>query len=289
MDVPLSWQLAKLAVSVGVVLGLSLIAERVSTRVAGLLSGYPLGTAIALFFIGLEISPDFAAQGAIHTLAGFTSTLMLGVGYWLCGRAPGLKGVLLGTLGGMAGWLAMSALLATFDFNRINGTLTTLAAIAFFTWLYRRIPEVRAQPRGGFSWGALGLRATLAAGIIFAITALAHVLPPAWAGLLAAFPVTMYPFLVILHFSHGPRPVATVIKHYPAGLGSLLAYALCVSLSYPVIGLAWGTLAGFAVATLVLVVYTRLQPLLQRRTGGQSPLDPVQPCGEASQPAKEIS
>ena len=33
------------------------VAERVSPRVAGLLSGYPLGAAIALFFMGLEIGP----------------------------------------------------------------------------------------------------------------------------------------------------------------------------------------------------------------------------------------
>ncbi|PSJ19146.1 hypothetical protein CVH10_24380, partial [Halomonas sp. ND22Bw] len=67
MDVPLTWQLAKLAVSSGVVLGLSMIAERVSTRGAGLLSGYPLGTAIALVIIGLELSPAFAADSAVHT------------------------------------------------------------------------------------------------------------------------------------------------------------------------------------------------------------------------------
>ena len=81
MDVPLSWQLAKLVISIGIVLGLSLVAERVSARMAGMLAGYPLGTAIALFFIGLEISPAFATESAIHTLAGFSATLALSGGY----------------------------------------------------------------------------------------------------------------------------------------------------------------------------------------------------------------
>lgn len=265
MEVPLTWQIAKLLVSVGVVLGLSMIAERVSTRVAGLLSGYPLGTAIALFFIGLEIAPDFAADSAVHTLAGFTATLALGGGYLLCGRRSGLPGVLAGTAGGLLCWLLVSALLAPVDFNRLGGTLTTLAAIVVFTWLYRRVPEARASARGRFSWLAMAFRAGLAAAIIFAITGLAHVLPSAWAGLLAAFPVTMYPFLVILHLTHGAAPVATVIKHYPAGLGSLLCYALCVSLTYTTLGLVLGTLAGFAVATLWLLAWTRAQAWWQRR------------------------
>lgn len=78
LEVPLTWQLAKLGLSVSMVLGLSAIAVRASPRIAGLLSGYPLGTALALFFIGLEISPTFATQSAVHTLAGFTATMALG-------------------------------------------------------------------------------------------------------------------------------------------------------------------------------------------------------------------
>lgn len=269
MEVPLAWQLAKLLVSIGMVLGLGAVAVRVSPRVAGLLAGYPLGTAIALFFIGLELSPAFAAESAVHTLAGFTATLALGGGYLLAGRRPGLPGVLAGTLGGLAAFLAVSLLLTRVEFTRLTGTLTTLVAIALFLRLYRRVPESLARPSGGFSWAALGVRALLAAAIIFVITGLAHVLPAAWAGVMAAFPVTMYPFLVILHLTHGPGPVATVIKHYPAGLGSLLCYALCVSLAYPTLGLALGTLAGFAVATLWLLAWTRLQAWQRRRREGR--------------------
>ncbi|MFG6177500.1 hypothetical protein ACGTN6_09675 [Halomonas sp. THAF12] len=268
MDVPLAWQLAKLLVSIGVVLGLSVIAERLSTRMAGLLSGYPLGTAIALFFIGLEISPAFAAEGAVHTLAGFSATLALGGGYMLGGRRDGLPGVLMGTLTGLAAWLAAAWLLTLVDFDRLTGTLTTVVAIAVFLWLYRRLPDATVQPKGGFSWGALALRAGLAAGIIFLITGLAHVLPSAWAGVMAAFPVTMYPFLVILHLTHGAGPVTTVIKHYPAGLGSLLCYALCVSLTYDSLGLVAGTLIGFAAATAWLLAWTRGQAWWQTRHTG---------------------
>ncbi len=259
MEVPLAWQVCKLLVSVGIVLGLSLIAERISTRIAGLLSGYPLGTAVALFFIGLEIGPQFAADSAVYTLAGFTATLALGAGYLVCARRDGLVGVLAGSAGGLACWLATSAVLANIDFTRVSGSLTTLAAIALFSLLYRRIPERRTTARGVFSWSALAFRAVLAAAIIFLITGLAHVLPPAWAGLLSAFPVTFFPFLVILHLGHGAAPTATVIKHYPAGLGSLLCYALCVSLTYSTWGLVPGTLAGFFVATLWLLAWNRLR------------------------------
>lgn len=260
MEVPLSWQLAKLVVSIGIVLGLSLIAERVSTRIAGLLAGYPLGTAIALFFIGLEIAPTFAAESAVFSLAGFTATMALGGGYLLCGRRDGLRGVLAGTAGGLVAWSLTSLVLTSFEFNRISGTLVTLIAIFGFTWLYRHVPEVRITARaGGQRWPALAMRAGLATLIVFIVTGLAHVVPASWAGMLAAFPISMYPLLVILHLTHGAAPAATVIKHYPAGLGSLLSYTLCVSLTYATLGLLWGTLLGFVAATLWLLAWMRLQ------------------------------
>ncbi|WP_447554253.1 hypothetical protein [Vreelandella sp. EE22] len=265
LEVPISWQLAKVVVSVSMVLGLGMIAVRVSPRVAGLLAGYPLGTALALFFIGLEISPLFAAQSAVHTLAGFTATMALGAGYWLCGKRAGLIGICTGIAGGISAWFAVSVVLAQFDFTRLSGTLVTLGAIVFFSWLFRRIPESLATTRPPFSWKALCLRALMATLIVFAITSLAHWVPSAWAGTLAAFPITMLPFLLILHSSQGPGPTATVIKHYPMGLGSLLCYALCVSYTYESIGLALGTLAGFGVATLWLVGWMQAQRWWARR------------------------
>jgi len=265
VDVPLTWQLAKFGLSVSMVLGLGTIAVRASPRIAGLLSGYPLGTALALFFIGLEISPTFATQSAVHTLAGFTATMALGAGYLVAGRQPGLKGVMGGLLGGFAAWLAVSTLLAQFSFTRLTGTLVTLCAIGVFSWLFRAIPDVKSSARRAFSWPALAARAGLATLIVFAITRTAHWLPPEWAGTLAAFPVTMLPFLLILHVGHGHAPVATVIKHYPAGLGSLLSYTLCVSYTYSSLGLLWGTLAGFLAATLWLLGWMQLTAWYQRR------------------------
>lgn len=266
IDVPFTWQLAKLVLSVSMVLGLGVIAVRASPRLAGLLAGYPLGTSIVLFFIGLELSPEFATQSAIHTLAGFTASMALVAGYLLAGRQPGLKGVLCGIAGGFAAWFAMSSVLAQFSFTRLSGTLVTLTAIVVFSWLLRRVPDVKRPASRAFSWAALATRAGLAAVIIFIITHLAHWLPPAWTGTIAAFPVTMLPFLLILHLNSGYQPVATVIKHYPMGLGSLLSYTLCVSYTYTTLGLFWGTLAGFAAATLWLIGWMQFTARYARRT-----------------------
>ena len=69
--------ISKIVVSIIAVVGLSFVAEHVSPKVAGILSGYPLGTAIALFYIGLENGEQFAASSAVFTIAGFSASLVL--------------------------------------------------------------------------------------------------------------------------------------------------------------------------------------------------------------------
>jgi len=64
----------KLCISVILVLTLSAVAEHISPRAAGLLAGYPAGAVLTLFFIGMDISPEFAADSAVYTMMGLVGT-----------------------------------------------------------------------------------------------------------------------------------------------------------------------------------------------------------------------
>jgi len=94
--------------------------------------------------------------------------------------------------------------------------------------------------------------------MVLALSLVAERVSPRVAGMLSAFPITMLPFLLIMHATYGAETAVAILKHYPSGLGSLMLYALVVSLAYPVAGLAWGTLAGFAVATVYLYALMRV-------------------------------
>ena len=265
----------KVLVSVAIVLALSMIAERVSPKVAGMLSGYPLGTAIALFFIGYEINLDFAAESAVYTLAGFASTLMLSTGYLLGCRPvinppseaesqaspadktqPAVSWQIIGlaSLCGITLFLISGYLIQMLSLNLLTAACLPAAAILLCLWGYRHIPETQVARKAPMSFMVLIFRALVAAGIVLVITGLAHVVPASIAGILAAFPVSMFPFLVLMHRSYGSGKAATIIKHYPTGLGSLMVYATSVAWCYPALGLLWGTVLSFALATVYLLI-----------------------------------
>ncbi len=249
-----TYQLVKIALAVGMVVLLSLIAERSGPRLAGVLAGYPLGVALALFFIGYEIGPGFAARSAVFTQAGLISNLCLTAGYLLGQKLLPRQGVLAASVCGIAAFVLAGSLLQWVPgILPLQLSLTALA-ITLFSFVYRTLPEHSVQRRP-MTLATTLVRGLIAAAIIVLVTALAHVLPERWSGLLAGFPFTMYPLLLLMHISYGPQMVVTIIKHYPVGLGSLMVYALVVALSYVPLGIYLGTALGFLVATIYLAAF----------------------------------
>jgi hypothetical protein len=247
--------ITKIIATVGMVLMLSLVAERVSPRVAGILSGYPLGAAIALFFIGLEISPEFAARSAVYTLAGLAASQVFVYCYFVASARFSRHSILAGSAAALNGYFAAAWLLHLIPFSRITAALMAIASMLLFVFLFRGICNHGIARSVRFTLAVMLLRASLAAAIIVAITAAAAAVGPAWAGLFSAFPTALFPLMLIVHITYDKAQVHTIIKNFPLGLGSLIAYGMAVALLYPLWGVGWGTLAAFAIATLYLLAY----------------------------------
>jgi uncharacterized membrane protein (GlpM family) len=247
--------LIKLVVSVSFVVTLSLIAEQVSPRVAGLLSGYPLGAAIALFFFGLEMGPGYASQSAIYTMSGLAATLCFVYVYYKISTHCKRLSILSSTIASVSGYFVVIWLLHFIPVNRIGAVALPLASLLGFVYLFRQIENVPIGRKIQLNAGVLFVRALVAGGAILAITGAARWVDSRWAGLFSAFPVTLLPLLVIVHFTHGIGAVHTVIKNFPHGLGALITYALTVSVVYPVWGIYAGTALSFGAATGYLLIY----------------------------------
>ena len=248
----------KVVVSILVVVLLSLIAEWAGPRIAGVVSGYPLGAAISLYFIGLENGPGFAAHSAIFTAAGLAATVAF-VGGYLLGirftegrrRLPSLA---LSILPGIAAYGLVAWVLSFIPINWVSALLIAITGMALAARVFRRIPDVKIQQRIRLSFSVTLLRAAFAALVILAITSAARVVGPRWAGLFSAFPITMLPLLAIIQFTYQPDHVRTIIKNVPCGLGSLLIYTMVVAASYSGLGIGWGTLLGYLAATFYLIM-----------------------------------
>ena len=257
--------LYKLGITMLAVLGLSFVAEKISARLAGLLAGYPIGTAIILHFYGLEYGAQFAADAAIFNLCGLLASQCFAYTYHrVSQRTPSLG--IVSTLA-LTGYLLPACVVSQLHPTRVTALAIAVLATALFCILFR---NHKARPSAAPRTWSLRLvagRLIFTATLVLAVTEFAEMIGPTWAGLFSAFPVALYPLVFLLHREYGAGTARVILGNFPYGLWSVIAYALTVSLVYPLYGVIWGTLLGFAVATVVLAL-VGLKPLLAHR---QSP------------------
>jgi len=262
--------LIQMGVVIFFTVSLSVLAEVASPRVAGILSGYPLGAAVALFFIGLEIDPRFAAESALHTSAGIVATLVFTYCYYrgsvLSRKLGGVLQILCACLAGLAGYLAAAFLLSFAPGNIVLAIVLPVFAILVFIRLFESIENIKIDQRVSMRLDMLLFRAFFAACTVCIIISTAKMVGPTWAGLFSAFPNVILPLIAIIQFTYDPEHAYVILKNVPKGLACIVVYCLTISLAYPVYGVYAGTAMGYTLATVYLVA-TQFRKQLRIRNG----------------------
>lgn len=238
--------LIKVVVTLVTVLALAWLAERVSTRVAGVLAGFPLGTGVALFFLGFEQGPAYAADAARGTLLGFIGAQALALAFAASASQHRLNTLALSLLAFLAVALPLSLLDLPLWAALPISVLSTIVAHRLMRHLADTAITLRRPP----GWGVHILRGIISGLIVVGVTSAAYWGSTTLSGVLAAFPITFFPLLAIVFWQHGPAPAQTLVKHYPAGMGSLITHTVAVALLYPHLGIVIGTLCALALATV---------------------------------------
>ena len=242
----------KLFASIFIVVGLSIITERLSPRVAGILSGYPTGSALTLFFFGLEIGPDFAAKSAIYNMLGLIAMQSFIFFYYKFSQK---FNIVYTSIFSILGYFIVIWLLHFFHIQKIIIVLVITLFTFFFIYLLRKIPDTKIVHRVQLTRKIILLRALMAASVIVLVTSVAKFVGPRWSGLFSAFPALLFPLILIIHINYKKEHVHTLIKNVPIGIFSLILYSLSVSIVYPLYGIYRGTIISFVVATIYLLFY----------------------------------
>ena len=256
--------LIKLIVAIAFVIGLSVLAENVSPKVAGILSGYPSGSAITLFFFGLEVNPEFAAESAVYNMIGLSATLSFVYIYYIASKHFKKYNILLSSLCAIIGYFIIVSLLQLIEINKYIAILIPIAFSFLYIYLFKSIKNINIQTKVKLNYRILFVRAFFAALIILVITSVPKFVGSTWAGLFSAFPTTLFPLMLIIHYTYSKEHVHTVIKNVPIGMFSLIIYSLTISIVYPLFGIYIGTLISFGVATIYLVVYKKIISIIDK-------------------------
>ena len=250
--------LGKLLVAVAVVLGLSWIAEHVNARIAGVVSGMPLGAFMVFSFVGLELGPGFVAESARFAIPSLIATVAFAFGY-VFGSGMGRRfAPLSASVMGLAGYFVIAVPLSWIDLGLWPALGLTLPFLIVVAYLARSKETSRIRERVPMTLPRLLFRAGLASGTVVAIAAFADLVGPQWSGLLVGFPMTFLPFLLVIHITYSADQVRTIVRNFPMGLVSLLSFFVIIATLMPRLGLGLGMAAGMGAALAYLIVLATL-------------------------------
>jgi len=239
----------------------SVIAERLSTRLAGIIGGLPSTLLISLFFIALGQGPDFAAKAVTVTPIAFAIN-----SYFLLMLAVlAHKGYAKAMAVGGLGWLIAIGILLRVHLHsfELNLILWFFGMIGLSLLVRKQLSL--ANQKGGkvhFTKAQLLARSAFAGAVIAAAVVISKYGGATLGGLATAFPAVFLTTFTILYFARGAEFTKAVAAPLTVSGGiNTVIYGMVIYYLYPRWGMYWGTLVAFAVS--LLAAYFIVQPLIK--------------------------
>jgi len=226
----------------------SLAGRRWGSEVGGWLVGVPFTSGPIAFFLALSPGPRFAAAAAAGIMAGTASQAVFCLLYsWVASRGGGWGPSLIAATSGF--------LAATFVLNQVLvPTWIAFAAIIAVLVVSIVLMPGRGKPGQeslGFPRWDIPARVAVATAFVVALTAVAPLLGPRLAGLVAPFPLYATVLATFAHRIQGAVPAIGVLRGLLLGLFAFAAFLLTLAELLAGQGVA---LAFVAAAAVLLVV-----------------------------------
>lgn len=260
--------LVKLLLSILIVTLLAEVSKRISPHLAGILSGLPLGIGLAVYFIAYEQGLDFMLEGIPWGIAGLASALVCCLVYLLIARWSERFGTILSItlsiMGSMVAFLIVGMLIFQVNINLLNGTAIFVIAFVLNILCMKKIVGLPPRiPKSSSTWVQLLIRGVIVGSLLLLITGSASIVGTKWAAIFSAFPSTLYPLVLVLHYEDGQKLFPYVIYGFSFSIITLAVFYIGFLLTAPLLGLNMGILLTYIVCALFLYIFHRVQQRLK--------------------------
>lgn len=241
-------------------MALTEISRRVGPAWGGILSGFPLGTGIMVYFIAREQGLAFMIRGIPWGIAGLSASLVFCTTYlWIALKiSRRFLSILMASIISFLLFLVAGILISNLKLN------LPLALICFLTTFSGNIILVRkmvtrmtVMNKSKSSFSKIIIRGIAAGIIILLTTGLASVFGSKWSGIFSAFPATLYPLLIIMHIESGNKMFPLVIREFSFSISTLAVFFMFCSILLPAFGLNRGFLLVYTICLLYLYIISK--------------------------------
>ena len=256
--------LVKCAALIVMIHGFRLLGRLAGPRWSALALGLPSTTAIVLIICGCERGTAAAIEMAESSLLGLAAAVALPLAYAQAVRLGWRLPAALAAA--VAGYVVVAFTLGSLPAAGVLPRLgiAIFAILSASYWAGRLpIPEANRAGASLSAFQAMAVRTAIPATLCAGLSRSWNAWPgPGWAGLVSTFPSMSLVVLAVTHLEAGPAEASRIAKVLPVGNSSTLAFLAAFHLASTTIGLAGGTIAGYAAAVAALLVIERNDQIL---------------------------
>jgi hypothetical protein len=244
------WHLAAAFVVAGLWISTAtLLAQRLGSRLGGLIANLPSNILISFIFISLTQDLDFTARAARAVPLGMTFDTIFVLVFVLASK----RGTLAAIVSSLACWsvLAFSARWLRGLEGPVMTAVYVLVVLLTLGLLERLLGKSeKSSPGSVYSFSQLLLRALFAGSVVSGAVAVARLAGPFWAGIFSTFPAVLLSSLVILSLRAGPAFARATGKVLVLSSSNIVVFALVTEHFLPDLGMGPGFTAAFAASAL---------------------------------------
>ena len=241
----------------GLVALLTIVAERVNQRIAGIILTFPITGGMALFFLGWTVSAKAVSKIIPASIISISLTLLFISIYPYVAQFIGrfFENKILQILSSyficIGIWFLLAVPIIIFQINHY--LLAILVYILFVTlahWILTRKTYNKTITLTYTVGQKIG-RAAFVGFVMSLVVVLGKVLNPFWGGMFTMFPATFSSVLIIIHWYYGVNSLFPILRKVAVGSLSAFTYVNIVKFTFPEFGFIWGTIVAFLVSIII--------------------------------------
>jgi hypothetical protein len=173
-------------------------------------------------------------------------------------------GLVLSILSSLISWFLLAYLANYLEFTNLllNCLFYSTGTIGIYYLIRSRMNfEIQPGSKRKYNTYQIIIRSAFAGSVVATVIIIAQFTPPYLVGIVASFPAVLLSTMVILVINQSREFAQATGKILILSSSNIVVYGIAVYFCYPTIGLWWGTLVSFLVATAWVWI---IRPLIQR-------------------------
>lgn len=245
---------------------LSLIAEKASQHISGIIMLFPTTLVLGFFFLGYTTSAKNVSAIIPSTFIPLGIIILSAVIYIYCAAffayyiKKKIFQILCSLIISIIIWFLLVCSFAIYKFsNTLIGIIGFFAIIIIAHFILTRKKYETSLNRPLYTKVQILIRALFTGSIIATVVFLSKTLNPFWGGIFTMFPAATFTTLIILHFYYEPSQLFFFMRNAALGSISLFTYTAAVMLLFPILGIWIGTFVAYCISLIVGLLLIKLK------------------------------